>query len=109
MLDIKYIRENVEALRRGLDKDIRPLQMEWETLQSERNALSKTIGAAAPIVLDRALRSDCSVSHSIWSGRMSLSRPRRSASTFSRMYLMSSMRFSELLRTGELSQFVLLS
>lgn len=62
MLDIKYIRDNVEALRRGardkrvnfdldgllaLDREIKPLQAEWETLQAERNSLSKTIGAAS--------------------------------------------------------------
>lgn len=59
MLDIKYIREHTEAVRRGaadkrstidldqllaLDAAIRPLQTHWETLQAERNSLSKTIG-----------------------------------------------------------------
>lgn len=63
MLDIKYIREHTELVRKGakdknnkfdldhllaLDNAIRPLQSTWEQLQSERNALSKTIGAAAP-------------------------------------------------------------
>ena len=63
MLDIKFIRENVDALRRGaadkrvrfdldgllaLDREIRPLQTEWERLQTERNSLSKTIGATPP-------------------------------------------------------------
>lgn len=63
MLDIKYIRENADAVRKGaadkrikfdldrllsLDLEIRPLQGAWENLQAERNALSKTIGKAAP-------------------------------------------------------------
>lgn len=63
MLDIKYIRENSEKIRKGaldkrikfdldrllaVDNEIRPLQASWEQLQSERNNLSKTIGAAAP-------------------------------------------------------------
>jgi len=63
MLDIKYIREHTEAVRRGaadkrikfdldrlleLDSSIRPLQIQWETLQAERNTLSKTIGQSQP-------------------------------------------------------------
>jgi seryl-tRNA synthetase len=63
MLDIKYIRENAELIGKGavdkrikfdidaliaLDTAIRPLQTDLETNQSERNALSKTIGKAAP-------------------------------------------------------------
>jgi len=59
MLDIKFIREHTEAVRRGaadkrnhidldqllaLDAAIRPLQTQWESLQAERNSLSKTIG-----------------------------------------------------------------
>jgi len=63
MLDIKFIRDNAELIRKGgadkkisfdidrllaLDGEIRPLQTEMENLQSERNALSKTIGKAAP-------------------------------------------------------------
>ena len=63
MLDIKFIREQAETVRRGaadkrikfdldrlleLDAAIRPLQMQCETLQSERNSLSKTIGQSQP-------------------------------------------------------------
>lgn len=63
MLDIKLIRDNPEAIRRGaetkrlkidldrllsLDREVRSLQGEWEQLQAERNNLSKTIGKAAP-------------------------------------------------------------
>lgn len=63
MLDIKFIRENQDLVRRGaerknirfdleslltLDAAIRPLQQRWETLQAERNALSATIGKTAP-------------------------------------------------------------
>lgn len=63
MLDIKFIRENADLIRKGaadkrikfdldrlltLDRDLRPLQGGWEELQAERNALSKTIGKAAP-------------------------------------------------------------
>ncbi len=63
MLDIKFIRENTDKIRKGakdkrnnfdldrllaLDLEIKPLQMSWESMQAERNALSKTIGAAAP-------------------------------------------------------------
>ena len=59
MLDIKFIREHTAAVRRGaadkrnhidldqllaLDAAIRPLQTQWESLQAERNSLSKTIG-----------------------------------------------------------------
>lgn len=61
MLDIKYIREHVAAVRKGaadkgikfdldrllaLDAEVRPMQTEWEQLQSERHSLSKTIGQA---------------------------------------------------------------
>ena len=67
MLDIKFIREQAEAVRRGaadkrikfdldrlleLDAAIRPLQMQCETLQSERNSLSKTIGQSQPAERD---------------------------------------------------------
>ncbi len=63
MLDIKYIREATDELRRGaeakrikfdldgllaLDREIRPLQAEWEALQTDRNALSKQIGTTPP-------------------------------------------------------------
>ncbi len=63
MLDIKFIRENADLVKKGaadkrikfdldrllsLDKEIRPLQGAWEELQAERNSLSKTIGKAAP-------------------------------------------------------------
>src|SRR3954468_15987722 len=63
MLDIKYIREHQDAVRRGaevkrikfdldrllaLDTELRPLQSEWEGLQAERNTLSKTIGKSPP-------------------------------------------------------------
>jgi seryl-tRNA synthetase len=63
MLDIKFIRENPDLVRRGaerknsrfdldrlltLDAEIRPLQQRWESLQAERNALSATIGKTAP-------------------------------------------------------------
>ena len=63
MLDIKFIREHIDLVRRGaadkrnaidldrllaLDASIRPLQTQWETLQAERNSLSKTIGKSAP-------------------------------------------------------------
>lgn len=63
MLDIKQIRENPDAIKKGaetkrlkvdvdrllaLDSTIRPLKTEWETLQAERNNLSKTIGKAPP-------------------------------------------------------------
>jgi len=63
MLDIKFIREHIDLVRRGaadkrnpidldrllaLDASIRPLQTQWETLQAERNSLSKTIGKSPP-------------------------------------------------------------
>jgi seryl-tRNA synthetase len=63
MLDIRFIRENPDAVRRGaadkrisvdldrilaLDAEIRPMQSEWEQLQAERNSLSKEIGKTAP-------------------------------------------------------------
>ncbi|MCX6110744.1 MAG: serine--tRNA ligase [Proteobacteria bacterium] len=63
MLDIKFIREHIDLVRRGaadkrnpidldrllaLDSSIRPLQTQWETLQAERNSLSKTIGKSQP-------------------------------------------------------------
>lgn len=61
MLDIKYIRENVDLIKKGakdkrnntdidlllkLDAEIRPLQTNWEELQATRNRLSKEIGKA---------------------------------------------------------------
>lgn len=61
MLDIKYIRENADAVKKGakdkrnpididellkLDAEIRPKRTEWEQLQAERNRLSKEIGKA---------------------------------------------------------------
>lgn len=67
MLDLKFIRENPEAVRKGaalkrihvdlgkllsLDQEVRPLQSEWESLQAERNSLSKTIGKAVPAERD---------------------------------------------------------
>lgn len=63
MLDIKTIRENPELIRRGaeakrmtvdldrilaLDQEVRPLQTECESLQAERNAISKAIPKASP-------------------------------------------------------------
>jgi seryl-tRNA synthetase len=63
MLDIKIIRENPELIRRGaeakrmtvdldrilaLDQEVRPLQTECESLQAERNAISKAIPKASP-------------------------------------------------------------
>jgi seryl-tRNA synthetase len=63
MLDLKFIRENPDAVRRGaekkrlridldrllaLDAEVREMTSSWEALQAERNALSKTIGQAAP-------------------------------------------------------------
>ncbi len=63
MLDIKFIRDNADAIRRGaetkrikfdldrlltLDREIRPMQTEWEALQADRNNLSKTIGKTPP-------------------------------------------------------------
>jgi seryl-tRNA synthetase len=63
MLDIKFIRDHADQVRQGakdkrinfdldallaLDKEIRPLQTEWENLQAERNSLSKAIGSAKP-------------------------------------------------------------
>jgi seryl-tRNA synthetase len=59
MLDIKFIREHADLVRKGaeakrlkidldrvleLDRTIKPLQVQWEELQAERNALSKEIG-----------------------------------------------------------------
>ena len=59
MLSIKTIREHPEEIKVGakdkritvdidqlltLDREIKPLQTKWETLQAERNSLSKTIG-----------------------------------------------------------------
>lgn len=61
MLDIKYIRDNAEAVKKGardkrnnididlvlqLDAAIRPRRTELEALQAERNRLSKEIGKA---------------------------------------------------------------
>jgi seryl-tRNA synthetase len=63
MLDIKYIRENSDLVKKGardkrnnididhllkLDSEIRPLQTSWEELQATRNRLSKEIGKAQP-------------------------------------------------------------
>jgi seryl-tRNA synthetase len=63
MLDIKFIRDNVDIIKKGardkrnnidldallkLDAEIRPLQTRWEELQADRNRLSKDIGKAAP-------------------------------------------------------------
>lgn len=63
MLDIKFVRDYPDLVRQGakdkrinfdvdkllaLDAKIRPLKQRWESLQAERNALSKTIGATAP-------------------------------------------------------------
>lgn len=63
MLDIKYIRENADLIKKGardkrnnidldtllkLDSEVRPLQTQWEELQSSRNRLSKEIGKASP-------------------------------------------------------------
>lgn len=63
MLDIKYIRENAAKVKKGaddkrlkvnldqllaLDAAIKPKQQHLETLQAERNSLSKSIGQAAP-------------------------------------------------------------
>jgi seryl-tRNA synthetase len=63
MLDIKYIRDNADLVKKGardkrnhtdidallkLDAEVRPLQTQWEELQSNRNRLSKEIGKAAP-------------------------------------------------------------
>ncbi len=61
MLDIKFIRENLEAVKQGaknkrinididrlveLDSKIKPMKQELEELQHKRNTLSKTIGKA---------------------------------------------------------------
>ena len=63
MLDIKIIREQPDLIRRGaqakrmtvdldrileLDQAIKPLQSECESLQAERNAVSKSIAKASP-------------------------------------------------------------
>ena len=63
MLDLKYIRENADAVKKGardkrnpididavlrLDAEVRPMQTELERLQGERNRMSKEIGKAAP-------------------------------------------------------------
>ncbi len=63
MLDIKFIRERPDAIKKGaadkrlkadvdallaIDTKLRPMQQRWEELQAERNQLSKTIGQAAP-------------------------------------------------------------
>src|SRR5687767_15160703 len=63
MLDIKYIRENISKVKKGaqdkrtkfdfdhllaLDASIKPKQQELESLQAERNSLSKSIGQANP-------------------------------------------------------------
>lgn len=63
MLDIRYIRENADLIKKGardkrnnididqllkLDSEVRPLQTTWEELQATRNRLSKEIGKASP-------------------------------------------------------------
>lgn len=63
MLDIKYIRDHVDLIKKGardkrnpidldallqLDSQVRPLQTQWEELQSTRNRLSREIGKASP-------------------------------------------------------------
>ncbi|MEI6833000.1 MAG: serine--tRNA ligase [bacterium] len=63
MLDIKYIRDNADHIKKGardkrnnidldlllkLDAEIRPMQTTWEELQATRNRLSKEIGKASP-------------------------------------------------------------
>jgi len=63
MLDLKFIRENPDLIRRGaadkrikidldrllaLDAEVRPLQTTLESLQADRNRLSKNIGSAKP-------------------------------------------------------------
>ena len=63
MLDIKFIRENADLIKKGardkrnhmdldallkLDAEIRPLQSQMEELQANRNRLSKDIGKASP-------------------------------------------------------------
>lgn len=63
MLDIKYIRDNADLIKKGardkrnnidldlllkLDAELRPLQTTWEELQATRNRLSKEIGKASP-------------------------------------------------------------
>lgn len=63
MLDIKYIRENLEAVKQGainkritvdfdrlieLDASLRPKQQELEQLQAQRNQISKSIAKASP-------------------------------------------------------------
>jgi seryl-tRNA synthetase len=63
MLDIKYIRDNADLIKKGardkrnnidldlllkLDAEIRPMQTTWEELQATRNRLSKEIGKASP-------------------------------------------------------------
>jgi seryl-tRNA synthetase len=63
MLDIKFIRDNPDLIKKGardkrnninidillkLDGEIRPLQTTWEELQANRNRLSKEIGKASP-------------------------------------------------------------
>ena len=63
MLDIKFIRENPDLVKRGaadkrikidlealltLDSEVRPLQTELEGLQADRNRISKNIATAKP-------------------------------------------------------------
>lgn len=63
MLDIKFIRENAELVKQGainknikadvdrlleLDAKMRPLQQSWESLQADRNKISKEIPKASP-------------------------------------------------------------
>jgi len=63
MLDLKFIRENPDVVRKGaadkrikidlerllsLDAEVRPLQGQLESLQADRNRISKQIGSAPP-------------------------------------------------------------
>ena len=67
MLDIRFIREQSDSVRRGatrkrlpvdldrllaLDGEMRPLQNEWEELQAQRRTLSQAIGKAPPAERD---------------------------------------------------------
>ncbi len=69
MLDLKFIRDNIDAVKKGaqdkkihldldsllaVDAKLKPLQQELESLQSQRNALSKSIGALPATERDAA-------------------------------------------------------